>query len=248
MLETVRNWCTKRLVLVVWSDSPCLNMDNPLVAEAADHVKNHLVQTHGQKGISLPTSCLPSPLLKKRAAFHQAPINGDQITFWSFLTVKVAKMSLYFLVPGLDPTDLAQKCVAHTSTRTGTLRWDICSDCANPIQKKEQDTKWMAEQYTCGLIATAPLQALLWLVVRLRTIAKKRIHKADVVYSNWPTFISNWCSMARSWVYHIICTKRRRRVNLKWNFVSIRQGVPRWGSERCAFKYVQTRLCGQADL
>lgn len=135
MFETVRNWCTKRLVLVVWSDSPCLNMDNPLVAEAWDHVKNHLAQTHGQKGISFPTSCLPSPLLKKRAAFHQAPINGDQITFWSFLTVKVAKMSLYFLVPGLDPTDLAQECVAHTSTRTGTLRRDICSDCANPIQE-----------------------------------------------------------------------------------------------------------------
>lgn len=114
--------------------------------------------------------------------------------------------------------------------------------------RKGHDTKWMAEQYTCSLIATAPLQALLLLVVRLRTIAKKRIHKADVVYSNWPTFISNWCSMARSWVYHIICTKQRRRVNLKWNFVSIRQGVPRWGSERCAFKYVQTRLCGQADL
>ena len=123
---------------------------------------------------------------------------------------------------------------------------------------KEQDTKWMAEQYTFGLIATAPLQALLWLVVLLRTIAKKRIHKADVVYSNWPTFIS---SMARSWVYHIMSHRKA----YCWHLLTWCQRTGEWTSnetlylfgreypgevrkDRCAFKYVQTRLCGQADL
>ena len=62
----------------------------------------------------------------KRPAFHQAPINGDQITFLIifelFLIVKVARVEADPIVPCLDPADLAQECVAHTSTRTGTLR------------------------------------------------------------------------------------------------------------------------------